>query len=76
MTPTWTSDCGTVRLWLADCLDVLPTLTGVDCVATSPPYNLGNTTGGGFPAVGHYDPAGGYVSRGGGGKWRRAREET
>lgn len=58
----------------ADALEVLPLLEAgsVDCVVTSPPYNLGNTTGGGFPAVGHYDPAGGYAGRGGGGKWRRA----
>jgi hypothetical protein len=36
--PTWTSDCGTVRLWLANCLDVLPGLDGVDCVVADPPY--------------------------------------
>jgi hypothetical protein len=40
MTPTWTSDCGTVKLWLADCLDVLPTLSGVDAVVTDPPYGV------------------------------------
>lgn len=28
-----------VRLYLADCLEVLPELSGVDCVVTSPPYN-------------------------------------
>jgi site-specific DNA-methyltransferase (adenine-specific) len=37
----------------------------------SPPYNLQNTTGGGMPGkrLGHYDPAGGMVARGGMGKW-------
>ena len=28
-------------LYNADCLDVLPTLTGVDAVITDPPYNVG-----------------------------------
>lgn len=72
--PTWQTTDGSIRLFLADCLDVLPQLEAgsVDCVITSPKYNLGNTTGGGFPPVGHYDPAGGYGGRGGGGKWRRA----
>ena len=28
-----------VTLYHGDCLDVLPTLSGVDCVVTSPPYN-------------------------------------
>jgi len=38
-----------VTLYHGDCLDVLPTLGPVaDMVFTSPPYNLGNTTGGGF----------------------------
>lgn len=72
MTPTWQTSDGSIRLYLGDCLDVLPQIGYVDCIITSPPYNLGNTTGGGFPPVGHYDPAGGYAGRGGGGKWRRA----
>jgi hypothetical protein len=39
---TWQTEDGSVRLYLADCLDVLPTLEAgsVDCVVTSPPYNL------------------------------------
>lgn len=43
---TWTSDCGTVRLYCGDCLDVLPTLEAgsVDAVVTSPPYNMIATT--------------------------------
>jgi site-specific DNA-methyltransferase (adenine-specific) len=31
---------GRHRLHCADCRDVLPTLTGIDAVVTSPPYNL------------------------------------
>jgi site-specific DNA-methyltransferase (adenine-specific) len=40
--PTWTSDCGTVRLWLGDCLDVMATWPdgAVDAVVTDPPYFL------------------------------------
>lgn len=41
MTPTWTSPCGTVRLFLGDCREVLPTLSGVDAVVTDPPYGVG-----------------------------------
>lgn len=46
--PDWTSDCGTVKLWNADCLDVLPTLDfgSVDCVVTSPPYDMLREYGG------------------------------
>jgi site-specific DNA-methyltransferase (adenine-specific) len=32
-----------VTLYCGDCLDVLPSLTGVDAIITSPPYNLSNT---------------------------------
>ena len=43
MNPTWTSDCGTVRLWLGDCLDVMATWPdgAVDAVVTDPPYGVG-----------------------------------
>lgn len=41
MNPTWTSDCGRIVLYNADCLEVLPTLTGVDAVVTDPPYGIG-----------------------------------
>jgi DNA modification methylase len=37
-----------VALYHGDCADVLPTLSEVDLIFTSPPYNLGVTTGGGF----------------------------
>lgn len=40
MNPTWTSECGRIVLYNADCLEVLPTLAGVDAVVTDPPYGL------------------------------------
>lgn len=42
MNPTWTSKCGTVQLYLGDCLEVLPTLApgSVDAVVTDPPYGM------------------------------------
>lgn len=71
MTPTY--ERAGVKLYLGDCREILPTLAegSVDMVFTSPPYNLGTTTGGGFPAkkLGHYDPAASYRERGGHGKW-------
>jgi DNA modification methylase len=41
MQPTWQTDDGAIRLYCADCLDVLPTLAAgsVDAVVSSPPYN-------------------------------------
>lgn len=58
-----------------DCLVELPKLIerGVkaDLVFTSPPYNLGNTTGGGHPdRFGHYRKSTGLDGRGGCGKWK------
>lgn len=43
-----------VTLYHGDCLDVMRTMPAdsVDLVFTSPPYNLGVTTGGGFPKSG------------------------
>lgn len=39
MDPTWQSDCGRVKLWQADCFDVLPDLCQAGCVTvTDPPY--------------------------------------
>ncbi len=38
---------GNARLILADCLDVLPTLTGIDAVITDPPYGTGCAPRGG-----------------------------
>lgn len=54
-----------------DCLEAMPTLPAAsfDLVFTSPPYNLGNTTGGGFPdRFGHYRKSTGLSGRGGGGR--------
>lgn len=39
--PYWQSDDGRHVIYCADCLTVLPYLTGVDAVVTSPPYNIG-----------------------------------
>jgi len=43
--PTWQSEDGRVRLYLADCLEVLPTLSGVDAVVTDPPYGIAHRRG-------------------------------
>ena len=63
-----------VTLYLGDCRELIPTVGEVDTIITSPPYNMGVSAGGGFSSKfvrnhGHYDPAGGYRKRGGGGKW-------
>lgn len=47
-----------VRLILGDCLDVLPTLEGVDAIVTDPPYGIGKSS-----------PNSSWVSRPS--KWRR-----
>lgn len=59
------------ELYLGDCLEVLPHLWGIEVVITSPPYNMGNATGGGLTQYrGHYQADGGMAKRGGGGKWK------
>lgn len=47
MEPTWQTTDGRVRLYLADCLQVLPTLdkASVDAVVTDPPYGIVNKFG-------------------------------
>ncbi len=42
MTPTWATADGSVQLYLADCLSVLPQLEAgsVDAVVTDPPYGI------------------------------------
>jgi site-specific DNA-methyltransferase (adenine-specific) len=42
--PTWQSDCGTVKLWLGDCLDVMARWPdgAVGAVVTDPPYGINN----------------------------------
>ena len=67
-------DDGQITIYHGDNRDVLPTLPPADLIFTSPPYNLGNTTGGGFPdRFGHYRKSTGLSGRGGGatatGKW-------
>jgi modification methylase len=57
-------DDGVCTIYHGDCLEVLPQMAPVDLIFTSPPYNLGVTTGGGF---GHWKDG---DTRGGGGKWR------
>ena len=41
--PTWESDCGTVKLWLGDCLEIMQSWPNgaVDAVVTDPPYGIG-----------------------------------
>lgn len=51
-----------------DLMSSLPTAS-IDLVFTSPPYNMGNTSGGGLTRS-HYDTAAGITKRGGGGKWQ------
>lgn len=71
MTPYYEQDG--VTIYHGDCREVLPALEpkSVCLVFTSPPYNLGNTSGGGMPGkkLGHYDQRGGMSGRGGMGKW-------
>ena len=66
----WTSDCGTVTLYRGDCLEILPTLEGVDCVIADPPYETRYTkVGPGMPVAGRYscrrlaNPVAGYDSQ-------------
>lgn len=59
---------GNATVYLGDCLEIFPTLGPVDAIITSPPYNLGNTTGGGMP-IGHYVGDARLGKRGGSGKW-------
>jgi len=44
MDPYYSDDA--VTIYHGDCLDILPALSGVDLFFTSPPYNLGTSTGG------------------------------
>lgn len=64
-----------ITIYHGDCREILPSLAGqARLIFTSPPYNLGNTTGGGFPdRFGHFRKSSGLAGRGGlGGKWRAA----
>jgi site-specific DNA-methyltransferase (adenine-specific) len=61
-----------VTLYHGDCLDVLPTLSGIDLVVTSPPYNKGKQSGAyanmreGYEGYGDDLPDEAYV------EWQRA----
>jgi site-specific DNA-methyltransferase (adenine-specific) len=66
-----------ITIYHGDCREVMAQLpaTSVDLVFTSPPYNLGTTTGGGFPnkRMGHYPADATFgKKRGGMGKWASA----
>jgi len=51
-----------IVIYHGDCLEIMPTLSQVDLVFTSPPYNLGTSTGGGMHrgSLSASDLAGGY----------------
>ena len=59
MNDKWTSECGTVTLYLGDCLEILPTLApgSVDAVVTDPPYGIAHESHG-SRFVGHAQIAG------------------
>lgn len=85
MTVYYRDEAAGIVLHHGRCEDVLPTLPAgsIDLVFTSPPYNLGNTTGGACydgrktsgmqhgvgKRMGHYPATAGLLGRGGGGKW-------
>lgn len=60
-TPYYVDDF--VTLYHGDCLDLLPSIAGVDLVVTSPPYNLKVMP---WPPLGHWVDG---QAKGGGGKW-------
>jgi DNA modification methylase len=64
-----------VTIYHGDCREVLPSLSGIDLVLTSPPYNKGiNSDGRELSAderVGHYKKTGRLNERGGHGLWKR-----
>jgi site-specific DNA-methyltransferase (adenine-specific) len=57
-------------LYLADCMDVMPTHGPVDVVITSPPYNLGGRP---WEKLGHWKPG---DSAGGKSKWRNGSDAS
>lgn len=57
---------GNATLYRADCLDVLPSVSGVRCCITSPPYNLGATP---WAPLGHWKP-GNKTGSGGSKRWK------
>ncbi len=61
---------GTCTLYHADCADVLPRLTDISTVFTSPPYNLGGEP---WPHLSHWKPGQGS---GGHSKWRNGSDAS
>lgn len=63
-----------IVIYNADNREVLPSLSGIDLILTSPPYNMGNSAGGGLHAyaLGHYRKNAPMGSRGGSGRWKTA----
>jgi len=51
--PYWTSKDGRHVLYNADCMDVLPTLVGVDAVVTDPPWGVNNNNANDSRGRGH-----------------------
>lgn len=47
MRPYFTDSTGTIQIFLGDCRDILPSIQA-DYVITSPPYNMGTSSGGGI----------------------------
>lgn len=43
--PTWATEDGSIKLYLGDCLEVLPHVGPVDAVVTDPPYGIGEAAG-------------------------------
>ena len=72
MKPTWQTADGSIRLYCADAMDVLPRIPGgtIDTVITSPPYNLGGEP---WPHLGHWKPGDGA---GGKSKWRNGSDAS
>lgn len=64
-----------IQIYHGDCRDVLPSLSGIDLVLTSPPYNKGVNSDGRELSqderVGHYKKDGRLNERGGHGLWKR-----
>lgn len=60
-----------VTVYQGDCIEMLQLVEPADLILTSPPYNLGNTSGGGFSGkrTGHYAEGAKLSRRGGSGKW-------
>jgi len=75
VTPYYNAD--NVTIYVGDCLEVMPQLDErFDLVFTSPPYNLGTSTGGGFADTRKYPDMkmgkwGGVKGSGGHHKWKR-----